>query len=532
MHQRTAVVLVVAVLVLVPSVALASVTFGSTATVPGYSSTSMTSEPVGVEINPNTDLEGVQITIAPGITSSDTKATHAYVFDSSDTLLHRQPINGSSGTTEILETELSQGSTYAVAVGREDGSSYTSPMGDSNFPYTSSDVDITGIYGVLSSTPYIESVTAITQIDRATFSIYNETNPDERVGYPVGATVLFEGADGSIYEFTTENGSVPMDGLPEQSYSVTVETESPSGSPEYSTRSLHIDSPSSDQEIYLLNSAETADRIVFTLDDKTGDFVPVRETVLSIQAPLATSGGTGYRTITSSTFGASGEIVVDLQSDQSYRLRIENPGGDMRVLGAYRTTGDDAATLTVGEVSFGGASATNTAFHATITEVQGQRSLRILYYDPARQTDDLRIEAVNRSDASDVLRQNTSEQGPFGRYVETIPISSSADSIAYDVRFHANRGGGYDDAGGTEFVGDVPDLATRFAVDPGVLSAMSYLTIFGVLGITAIAYPQYCGIPTVVVAIGLVTFGAVSINPLLLSGAGVTALLVAVGGGR
>ena len=357
-------------------------------------------------------------------------------------------------------------------------------------------------------------------------SIYNETAPDTLVKSPTEVELTFYADDGAVYTRTTTTGNISFDGVPADEDFVV--SASASG---YYDRRVYIESLYDQQRIYLLNNTyPTVANVVYTLNDETGQFQPTEETTLYVEKPLNVSGSTTYQIITSDQFSATNEVPTTLENDQRYRLRLQGPDGTTRVLGAYRTAGDDTAPLNVGSVSFDGSSATNPTFSATLQEIDGQRILRLQYYDPANATDALSLEVTNRSGGT-VIRPNTTETGPFGTYIETIPISSNASDIAFNISYYAERTG-YENEGGTVFAGDVPEIAQETGVAPNILSGLSFLVIFATLGLTGISYPRFAGIPTVVVAIGLTTLGAVSIPPLLLSGAGVIALLFAVGGGQ
>jgi len=214
------------------------------------------------------------------------------------------------------------------------------------------------------------------------------------------------------------------------------------------------------------------------------------------------------------------------QAESGY---AEGPDGSTRVLGAYRAAGDDRAVLTVGQVSFEGGEADTTAFNARVTEVNGQQVVRVMYLDPTNSTTELSLEIVNETSGA-TIRPNTTATGEWGRYVETIPISTSLEGSTWRIQYHAERDG-QPDTGGTSYIGQVPDLGD-FGTDPAILSMLGYVVIVATLGLTAISHPRFCGIPTTAVATALTMFGIVAIHPLLLSGSGVVSLLFAAGGNR
>jgi len=354
--------------------------------------------------------------------------------------------------------------------------------------------------------------------------IYNETSPNSLVDSPTEVSVEFYASNGSVYERSTTNGMIDFSGLPpDEEFVVSASADG------YRDRRIYIESLVEQQRIYLLHENATVANVVFSLQDDSGQFTPAEESILYIEKPLNISGTTKYQVIVSDQFSATREVATKLEDGQRYRLRLKGPEGVTRVLGAYRAAGDDAAMLNVGVVKFQGGSAENPAFQGTLQEVDGQKVIRIVYADPANATDELALKVVNRT-SGNALRPETTETGPFGRYVETIPVSDSVEGHSFNVTYEASRSSGYEDQTGTVFVGDLPGILSDLGLDLNILSMLGYLTILGVLGLTAISFPRYAGIPTVAVASALTTLGAVAIPPLLLGGAGVIALMFAVGG--
>lgn len=354
--------------------------------------------------------------------------------------------------------------------------------------------------------------------------IYNESSPNTLVQSPTETTVTFYASNGSVYTRSTTNGKIDFAGLPaDEAFIVEADAQ------DYISRRIYIESLIEQQRIYLLPENATTASVVFSLRDDSGQFTPVDETLLYIEKPMNVSGQTKYQVITSDQFSATREVPVTLENDQRYRLRIKGSDGDTRVLGAYRTAGDDTATLNVGRVQFdSGAEADSPVFQSSMTTINGQQTIRIKYLDPVNATDGLTLKVVNES-SGNVLRPKTTESGPFGEYVETIPVSGSAEGHTYNVTYDASRTG-YEDVSGQQYAGDLPGILGDLGLDVNILSMLGYLTILGVLGLTAISYPRYAGIPTTAVAAALVTLGAVQIPPLLVGGAGVISLMFAVGG--
>jgi hypothetical protein len=118
----------------------------------------------GVRINPNTSLSGVVASFSSNVSG----VTTAYlILDSDGSILDQTDVSDlSSSDTFRLSADLSSGTDYRVVVDA-DGSSYTDGFYSSpNFPYESTDVDVTYSYydgsGRGNAVDAISDVTALT----------------------------------------------------------------------------------------------------------------------------------------------------------------------------------------------------------------------------------------------------------------------------------------------------------------------------------------------------------------------------------
>jgi hypothetical protein len=356
-----------------------------------------------------------------------------------------------------------------------------------------------------------------------TLFIRNETNASQLVDSPTEVQVTFFAENGSVYTRKTTTGKVDMRGLP-----ATEDFYVQANADGYRERTVYLESLIEQQTVYLLNESVPSATIVFELDDATGRFPP-SETTLFVEKPINVSGSTEYRVIVSDQFGAANEIVTDLENNQRYRLRVESPEGETRILGNYKTAGDARAVLPIGQVTIGNPPEEGPAFNAELIDQNGQAAVRIVYRDTADKTDDLRLEIHETNDPSTVIRANTSESGPFGVYSETFQLPAPYNaSSSLTVQYHANRSNAAD-TGDTVAVGEINSLSFG-NLDGNVLSLAGWVGLVAVAGFTAPISGALGAMATVIFASFLAVAGVLSIPGALLGLAGATAVLFAFGG--
>lgn len=327
-RRRTLLAVALAVLAVAGAgVAVAQIVEGSTASIPGMTSSFDNTAEAGINVNPNTNLEGVRVRIGGGI-AAGSEPTNIYVYDGSGNELYNRTVGElSSNDTEIIDLAMSSGSTYSIAFDRG-GANYDSATvaGGASFPYTSSDIDITSSYG--DSGSVANETTALLTVDRDYLRIFNESAPDEYVAYPTEVTARFVGTDGSVFEYTTTNGTVPMDALPDQAYFVTIET---SGGSDYHTQSFFISGPTTDQDVYLLPTSAPHTDTIFHISDYTGSF-PASETALKIERFIDGD----WETVSGGNFDVTNSYSTQLRQDAEHRLTLVNTEtGQERELGTY-----------------------------------------------------------------------------------------------------------------------------------------------------------------------------------------------------
>jgi hypothetical protein len=347
-------------------------------------------------------------------------------------------------------------------------------------------------------------------------NVYNESSPNTLITQQVNAT--FYNAQGDIVrQRSTTTGSVDLQGLPVQDYTVVLESNS------YRDTTVYIPDIAGDTDAFMLPSTVSTSEIVFELDDSTGRF-DADSTSLEVQRARNTSGTLTYETVVSDQFDAAGQVPTELVNGERYRLIVTNDANQTRILGSYTPTSDALVPLPIGTVRLVGDSSQDTAFGAQLDDTASGRVIRVQYRDPNQQTTDLRITITEYGNSSNVLINNQSVSGPFGRATATFKVPSSApDDISYRVEYEAVRTG--DDATGEALVGDIPPIAQSLGLAPNVLSLLGWGTIMIVTGLIAIASAQLATVVATLTATLLTILGAVAIPFPLLGIAGAIAFL-------
>jgi len=349
----------------------------------------------------------------------------------------------------------------------------------------------------------------------------------------VNLTVRFyeDGGEERVFQQTPTDGTISLAGLPTTNFVVTVRANE-----SYAYRRIVLDSLYEQSTVYLLPNNATSSQIVFQLDDRTGRF-DAAQTTLYIEAPITRDfNGDGnettqYVTIAGDTFGGSEQFPVTLENNQRYRLRVENENGETRVLGSYTTAGDAVAVLPLGQVVIDSdVGEGGVAFDAAIREAEdGSRYIRLVYRDPEMATQSLSLEVTN-ADSNSTLRANSTMEGPYGRYIETVPLPAGAnDSATYVVKWSAERNASV--VGGQERVGNVNAFVGDIDIDPAIRGLIGYGAIIGVTGLVIIRSPRVAGVVGVGTAVIVSALGVVSIAPSALGIGGAIAVLAFVGGG-
>lgn len=319
------------------------------------------------------------------------------------------------------------------------------------------------------------------------------------------------------------NGTVSMIGLPADKRLIA--STNVDG---YFQRSIAIQSILNQQDLYMLPETQDASQVDWVLDDESGDF-PATETTLYVERALEVNGTTQWRVIVGERFGATERIATTLKTGDRYRLRVRSEAGDVRVLGSYTAAGPAQEPLRIGQVNFPGADDTGAALSTNVDTDDGMFEYR--YNDPQGRTQKLNVTVVRNSDGQVVY--NDTVEGPVSTTRERIPLSQlgHTDDESYRVEYRADRGtaGVYN---GDRQVGDLPDIAKNWNLDPRLLNLFGYITVIAIFGATVILSARHAGIVASTVAMGLSLIGVLQISQILIGFAFVVSGLFAVGGRR
>lgn len=451
--------------------------------------------------------------VSPTVGASDTPFDISATVDDPDFTSDQVTVTIELDGTQVKQTTISSRSTVTTTVNSITGGMHNyTVIAEDKFGNTATKTQAFGVPDTLY--------------------LYNETSPTQKVT-SADVTIRYfgvEGEDDRVYERSTSNGEIDMRGLPVgQRFVITIDADG------YYYRTAAVDSLFNQQNVYLLAENHTAATIQFELDDSTGRFPPGESVLYVDRAINGTDGVLDFETVAGDTFGASNSYRVQLEDDTRYRLRVRNDENETRVMGSYTTNGDALEVLPLGRVTLQSDVQASPVFQATLEtdDASGQRYVRVVYVDPTETTSNLTLTVYEQGNETNVLRPESTETGPFGTYVETIPLPANAsDDVSYRVEYSTDRFGGNEDDSGDRLVGDVPEIAKTFGLAPGVLEILAWVGMLMITGLVVIVDSRAAAIVAVVLSTALTWAGALSIPPFLLLLASVAALVFFIGGGR
>lgn len=312
--------------------------------------------------------------------------------------------------------------------------------------------------------------------------IRNESNPDQLVDDTTVEVSFY--ADDTVIRKTTSNGTISLaSGLPvgQQLY-VTAESDG------YHSRTTALGSLYEQRSVYLLPNATTDTvEVRFTLDDSTGIYPP--DSTLYVERALEQDNTTSYKTIVSDEFGVEG-VTTRLVKGDRYQIRIENPDGDVAVLGSY--TADISETVPLSPKTSDIDLSDDGQGMAFDAHREGENSLKIEYQDTADATERLSVTVYERGNESNVLRP-TQTYYDMGNLSLSEELDAEARNTTWVAEFEGERNG--EEFSGRVIVGDGPlnlipsELDGVWQVSVGVFVLLTSSLIFSSLnvGVGAIA---------------------------------------------
>lgn len=354
--------------------------------------------------------------------------------------------------------------------------------------------------------------------------IYNETKPSSLIDGGPTFRVRAYAEDEVLLERTTNDGTLSLDGFPsDKRLIITVAAEDTN---EYTYRRIVVDDITKTQSVYLLSTNQPNSRILFDLDDPTGQFPP-ENTRLYVERPITKDydgdgdDETRYQVIAGDTFGSTGEFPSVLQTDARYRLRVESDVTDeSRILGSYSVSGSSRVPIQIEQISPAGDVDSGRTVYGG---VEGEK-LAVRYLDPSATTDTVEYRVTN--DSGGVVVPNTTRTSQQFADVYDLPSGENA-SYTVDYTITTENGGTVSGSfDGGRIVGGVSE---RLDTNPDILELVSYVLIIASMGLVVLVNAQLAPLTGTGVATLLTIFGTVAIPAPILGIAGAISVLLPIG---
>lgn len=320
-------------------------------------------------------------------------------------------------------------------------------------------------------------------------TIRNETSP---YGIVTGcnATVrFFEDVDNNptIVERTDSDGdgNISLVGLPvDGEFTVSMKCNG------YHNRTIIIEDIFAQQSAFMLSEDRPSVENRFTVEDRTGDFSPdVTEIIIQKAINRSKYGGSpdgfSWTNIAGDDLGASQEFVVDLEEGDRYRIKVQNNGGDQRILGAHNADLTATFNLVIGTIILDPIGTDQPAWEAERTNETGE-PVRVTfeYNDSVQNTTKIWLHIYEFNNESNELLANTSftpsGTGNFGTFTNTEDVPAAENETTWVVDFLAERES-EDNIDARIIVGPQRDLLPEL---PGWLLSIIYVgTILIVAGL-------------------------------------------------
>jgi hypothetical protein len=182
-------------------------------------------------------------------------------------------------------------------------------------------------------------------------------------------------------------------------------------------RRVLVDSLFEQNEIFLLNQDAEASQIVVNIEDRTGDFGP--DTTVQIERPINTTdsapGEEEYRTIAGDTIGSKANFGTVVENGVRYRLKVTNPDGQQRQLGAFVAQQPRQINLVISGIDQGvkpPADGATILTNQTVDE-NNEKTVTFRFVDPSNETDDLVLRVEEAGNSSNVFATSSPSRATF-----------------------------------------------------------------------------------------------------------------------
>jgi len=261
--------------------------------------------------------------------------------------------------------------------------------------------------------------------------IRNELSGDLLTDTASNVTLTFYG-ETTTERRTTQDGTVPLAGLPvNEELVVVAEADG------YYNRRIILDSLTEQQNVYLLNESVESVEVIFTIEDRSGNF-DAEDSKLYLEKAVPTENGTTETRIIAGDYFGLGRFPVVLEQDSRYDLRVENREGQVYDPGTYTASIADIETINIGSIEFAPPDTESYSVQSDVVDDEqiGDR-LDFRFTDPAEETTDFEVRVFPRSDPENATYED-SWTGPRGNYTFS---SSLNESETYMIEWSATRNG-------------------------------------------------------------------------------------------
>lgn len=238
-------------------------------------------------------------------------------------------------------------------------------------------------------------------------------------------------------------------------------------STDYFATTLQLSTVAQNNTVFLVETMAFTGQnldVIFTLEDRTGDFTPVRNTTLVIERDIQGN----FTEVESEEFGAGNKIQVQLISGTEYLLSVRQ-GSNQRELGDFETTTSGTFNLVIDNRDFNLTTERAWGWNASLN----QQTIYFNYSDTASETRRIEVAIYEYNNESNELLNRT-VTGRFGNYSLTEALTGNQSENAWVVEFEADRD--QETVTGSKVVGqDAFDLLT--AVPDWVLEVVAVLLI-------------------------------------------------------
>jgi len=345
--------------------------------------------------------------------------------------------------------------------------------------------------------------------------IRNESEPHALVNTTAAVEVTIAGSSETVSKRSVTNGIINMTGLdPGEGYVVQVNAEG------YHQRSVYLDGIYSQASVFVLNESVVSVENTFVIVDNTGQYSDrpklVVEKIINRSLYDASADGYEWTTITGDRLGATQSMIVDLEQDARYRLKVINTDGDGRSLGEYVASSGGVRELTIGSITWPQPDGSRYVVDAYAENVSGTTYLKFVYSDVANNTTSLTLRVHEQGNASNEIYSATETN--LGNYTDSVALPANGTWVA---NYSVSRGG--EIYQGVIPVGKPGSIA--LPIEEKWLTPLVYLGLVGLLAATPSAAARSGSVAVVGVGIVIWWCGWAPISGPAIAVAGSIALL-------